>query len=431
MNKKDLWIIFNISITFIFLISITSLQAEWELQETLDQNKKGGHTGSVNSLSFSPGDSMLASGSDDSTMIVWNTHASNPKNWNKRATQKTEKTFVNSVSFSPDGKWLAYGLWTENVNICEVANFKNVYSHPETFNNIWSICFHPKLHLFAVGYNDNTVNIFDTNSFQSLEKKELTPIAKIKLNPKNETINKHVYSMCFHPSLLLLVISVCNNPIEIWKPSNGEILTKWEKLASLENHTEKEMVRTVCFNSNGSLLASGATDKTIVVWDTSDQEPANWKNKEILTGHANEVLSVCFHPKIKILASGSRDHTIKIWDLPTGVCLQTLDKEDGGHTDNVNSICFDHDGQWLISGSADTTIKVWKYAETKEKEFIPLKEISPVTTVQQKAPTYFQSFWGWIKHTSSTTAYQVKDLARRARELVWKKKEAEAGYYHN
>jgi WD40 repeat protein len=46
-----------------------------------------------------------------------------------------------------------------------------------------------------------------------------------------------------------------------------------------------------------------------VLWDTT-----TWKERARLK-HTNEVLCVAFHPKKPILAAGAWDKTVKVWDL--------------------------------------------------------------------------------------------------------------------
>jgi WD40 repeat protein len=74
-----------------------------------------------------------------------------------------------------------------------------------------------------------------------------------------------------------------------------------------------------------------------------------------LEGHNNIVISVNFNQDGTILASGSRDTTIKLWDMKTGQLIRTLE----GHNDYVNSVNFNQDGTILASGSYDNTIKLW------------------------------------------------------------------------
>ena len=79
-----------------------------------------------------------------------------------------------------------------------------------------------------------------------------------------------------------------------------------------------------------------------------------------MEGHSSDVRSVCFNHDGSQIASGSNDKTVKVWNAKTGDLVQTLE----GHSHYVNSVCFNHDGSQIASGSYDETVKVWN-AKTK------------------------------------------------------------------
>ena len=74
-----------------------------------------------------------------------------------------------------------------------------------------------------------------------------------------------------------------------------------------------------------------------------------------LQGHSGWVTSVCFNHDGSQVASGSRDKTVKVWNAKTGDLVQTLEGRSGA----VYSVCFNHDGSQVASGSNDKTVKVW------------------------------------------------------------------------
>jgi len=75
-----------------------------------------GHSREVNSVAFSPDERLLASGSSDKTIKLWNVE-----------TGKCIRTLtghadsVYSVAFSPDGRYLASGSWDKTIKLWDVG----------------------------------------------------------------------------------------------------------------------------------------------------------------------------------------------------------------------------------------------------------------------------------------------------------------------
>jgi uncharacterized protein with WD repeat len=79
---------------------------------------------------------------------------------------------------------------------------------------------------------------------------------------------------------------------------------------------------------------------------------------DIISGHANTVMSVSYSPDGQYVASGSYDNSIKIWSAAQGTCLHTW----SGHSECVTSVSYSPDGQYLASSSEDDSVKVWSMA---------------------------------------------------------------------
>ena len=109
-------------------------------------------------------------------------------------------------------------------------------------------------------------------------------------------------------------------------------------------------VLAVTFSSDGTRIASGSTDGSVMVWDA-------WTGKELktLNGHTSYVTSVVFSHDGTRIVSGSLDGSARVWDAWTGKELKTLN----GHTSYVISVAFLSDGTRIVSGSNDESVRVW------------------------------------------------------------------------
>lgn len=108
-------------------------------------------------------------------------------------------------------------------------------------------------------------------------------------------------------------------------------------------------IRSVCFSPDGKLLATGAEDKLIRIWDLSTKRII-----KILRGHEQDIYSLDFFPDGDRLVSGSGDRTVRIWDLRSSQCLLTLSIEDG-----VTTVAVSPNGKLIAAGSLDKTVRVW------------------------------------------------------------------------
>ncbi|EXA29912.1 Atypical/ALPHA protein kinase [Fusarium oxysporum f. sp. pisi HDV247] len=301
---------------------IPKVDSDWNaVLQTLE-----GHTNWVTSVIFSQDGKLIASGSYDHTVKIWNV-----------ATGKEERTLkghtdlVNSVVFSNDGKLIASGSRDKTVKIWNVATGEEEQTLDGHANSVNSVVFSNDGKLIASGSLDTTIKIWN-----------------VATGKEEHTLESHrgsVNSVVFSQDGKLIASGSWDNTVKIWIVATG----KEER--TLEGHTP--LVTSVVFSNDGKLIASGSHDKTIKIWNV-----ATGAEERTLEGHIDWVASVVFSKDDKLIVSGSRDKTIKIWNMATGKEERTLK----GHTDWVTSVFLSKDNKLIASGSWDNTVKIWNVA---------------------------------------------------------------------
>ena len=120
-------------------------------------------------------------------------------------------------------------------------------------------------------------------------------------------------------------------------------------------------VNCAVYSPDGTWIASGGNDNSIVLWQT-----ASGRQLRALNGHRGYVKSIAISTDGKLIASGGNDRSIRIWNVESGRELSVLE----GHTGSVTSLAFSQNDQILVSGSVDKTVRVWDLSQKKELKLL-------------------------------------------------------------
>ena len=274
-----------------------------------------GHGGPVNSVSFSPDGTMLATGSWDSTVKLWKVATGgNPATIEGHV----DMAEAASVSFSPDGSILAFGSRGNMVKLWDVAAGELTAAFEHT-DRVVAVSFSPDGSILASASWDNTVRLWDVAAGELMAAFEHTD---------------RVVAVSFSPDGSILASASWDNTVKLWD------ITAREGIATLETGGP------VSFSPDGKTLASYSFDDgTVKLWNVATREI-------IATFHGSGPFS--FSSDGTILAVGA-GFLVELWDLATGEVLATL----SGHNAWVTSVSFAPDGTVLASGSDDGLVITW------------------------------------------------------------------------
>lgn len=293
------------------------------------------HTRSVCVVKFSPDGKLLASGSADKSVIVWNP-------FDGTMICKLEgmhKTGINDLAWSPCSKY-----------IISVAD--------DTYMCLWDVtakcCIRVlrghQNYVFCVNYND-AGNVIVSGSFD-----ETIRLWDAKTGVCIKVINAHsdpVTAVEFNSDGSMIISASYDGLCRLWDSATGQCL----KTIYMEKTAPVSFAR---FSPNGSFILVGYLDSTLRLWKISLGNPQVVVSYR---GHKNEKHCVsCQCSKIsQHIVSGSEDHCVYVWDVSSKTHLHKLT----GHTDAVLTVAWHPKEPLLASGGMekDRTVKIWRHVD--------------------------------------------------------------------
>ncbi len=362
-------------------VLLDNVQSDPQLQQFLS-----GHSDSVNSVAFSPNGKILASGSADGTILLWDTETHRPIG--EPLTGHTD--LIMSIAFSPDGKTLASGSYDNTIILWDVETHQPI-GQPLTKHSgtVYSVTFSPDGGILASASADKSIILWDMKTYKTIEQPltgHTSRINSVIFSPDGKTIvsasadktiifwdvethqsigqmlsghSGSIYSVVFSPNGKMLASGSDDTSIILWDVKTHQSIGR----LLAENPSR---VNSLAFSPDGETLASGRADNSVILWDMKIQRPIGLP----FTGHSGPVNAVAFSADGKTLASGSDDNTVILWDMEIH---HPISHSLTGHSVSVYSVAFDPDGRILASGDSDNSIILWNM-ETYRPIGQPLKQ---------------------------------------------------------
>jgi WD40 repeat protein len=376
-HTQLIWsIAFNTLGTQLVSTSFDTLIKLWDVETGCCLKTIQAHSRAAVEGIFSPDGRYIVSGSQDLTVRIW--EFTKPDDWQCIKVLQGHHNSVWSIAFNSTGKILVSSDHDGVLKFWDVESWQCIKTLRSIPKACRTISFHSDTNLLVSGGEDSQIRLWniDTEKCVGTTSSHTAAIWNIKFNHQdnmlascgmdgdvklwklnnNSNLNKtprllqknltFIVAISFYPESSLLACGAGDNNIYLWDYCTGNLLKTL-------NMPECQVIMDLNFHPQGHLLASASHDPDIRIWDIE-----SGKCLKTLRGHTNHNWAVAFHPQGDLLASGGNDTTIRLWNIHTGECCNIFN----GHTGALSKVVFNQNGSHLASASKDYTIRIWDVA---------------------------------------------------------------------
>jgi WD40 repeat protein len=292
-----------------------------------------GHQGAVTSLAWSPRADVLATGSADRTVMLWQIGQTTP-----RQTLDVNRV-VSALAWSPDGRLLAVGcqdgvvrMWNE-----DGATLFQIEGH---LGAVKTLAWSPDGRYLAVGTRQDSdylsqgeVKIWDIPASQTRtgEKPQLD-----RLRP---SLIGGCDSLAWSPDGKWLAIADAGYPMQVWDVTRRSL--------SVTLRERFKRIRSLVWTADGRQIVSGGDDGMVRFWQLDGTVLQT-------VSFPSPVMALKWSPDHQWLAVAQQSSIVMC--NPRGEVVRKLE---GGTSGSV-SLAWSFEGHYLAGTSSDKVVNLWK-----------------------------------------------------------------------
>ncbi|MGB3496399.1 MAG: serine/threonine-protein kinase [Elainellaceae cyanobacterium] len=342
-----------------------------------------GHGGAITAVAVSPSSQIIASGSTDRRIILWNLQSGTKLHtfegrslWNNSG----HGDRINALRFTPNGSALISASDDGTIKLWDLAERKMISTLSSSEWVISAIAISPDGNLLVSGGANGAIELWDLERGEFIERlwKHDDRISGLVFNPQGQT----------------LISSSWDGTLRLWDLRTADLLD------TLKAHRNR--VGAIATSADWRVLVSSSWDGELTFWDMERGEAIR-----TIQAHRDAVRYLAAHAHAGLFASAGDDAQVNLWSVSSnlrygdapraayeaqkgqsdryprsaqpgdGSVIRVDEKERSPqplatvrrfcvlkHAWSVNALDFSPDGLFLVSGSADESIKVWQQSDS-------------------------------------------------------------------
>lgn len=255
---------------------------------------------------------------------------------------------VTTLDINKTGDMLLSGGWDNTMILWDLSNDTILYKFNNHSDMIWDVAFSPDERYVASASWDASINLWDIETkelvykFMHAQKFRFTQTEPFY---QERMVPNMINTIAFSPDGSLLASGSSDGIIRVWDLISGELTEH------IDIH-DSVSVSEILFNNTGTKLIS-SSDK-IKIYDLKHRAV-----EMVLDGHHGQLIGdLDVDNSGVLLISGDiavRNPLIVLWNLETGDQIRTFE----GHQKVIRDIAFSSDDSMIASAGEDNLIILW------------------------------------------------------------------------